>query len=334
LIDSLEKIAKSIRGELASRYSNQFIVSFYFAFVAINWEVFLLLFAGDVDSEKKIPLILSKFHYLKLVVFPLLIAIVYVLAAPATMYLSNLIWSFISQKINAVSRRFDEKKYLTIDNSLRITSELYEFDQKYKDVLSENREAAEKYRNEISEANLREAALQKREAEISAEVSALRIEKQSLFIENQQLKDDIRGNQIAKDNLLSVQDENQEALKDFLSETTWELAFSNGRVSSTERLVIRSGWIYYIRNHPTIQNRAETEAATFILKSLRFDRSKKEFTWVKWRIQNSQKHSLESLRVLDQNTIEGSDDLGYRLTYKRIGKIDSTKTSTKVFEIL
>lgn len=58
----------------------------------------------------------------------------------------------------------------------------------------------------------------------------------------------------------------------------------------------------------------------FILTNITFNEKEKILTWTKWRNANQRVHATETLRIIDNNTLQGTDDLGYTVNYVRTSK--------------
>jgi hypothetical protein len=87
----------------------------------------------------------------------------------------------------------------------------------------------------------------------------------------------------------------------------WNLKYTHiaSQISEIELVEIINGNQYYIN-----------KVLTFILTDIQFDESKKELRWTKTIYLNNQKHSRETLVLYDQ-TMEGTDDVAYKIYYTR-----------------
>jgi len=88
----------------------------------------------------------------------------------------------------------------------------------------------------------------------------------------------------------------------------WFLVYTHTQptLNGQEPLTILNGNQYY-----TGQN------LTFVLTDIEFNENKKELKWTKTRYNNNQKHARETLKIIDDNTVNGTDDLGYTINYTR-----------------
>ena len=55
----------------------------------------------------------------------------------------------------------------------------------------------------------------------------------------------------------------------------------------------------------------------FILTDIEFNEKDKEIKWTKTRYETGQKHSRETMKIKDENTISGTDDIGFTTIYTR-----------------
>lgn len=96
-------------------------------------------------------------------------------------------------------------------------------------------------------------------------------------------------------------------LRDFLR-GNWVLSFKHTSIvsSGTESIAIVDGNQYLISN-----------SLAFVLTGIEFNEGIKEIRWTKMRYENYSKHSRETIRIIDNDTIEGVDDLGYIIKYSR-----------------
>ncbi len=96
-------------------------------------------------------------------------------------------------------------------------------------------------------------------------------------------------------------------LQSFLN-GNWDLIYENStsNYKDGEYLSFLNGNQYLINNR-----------LTYVMTDIDFNDSKKILKWTKTRYSNSQKHSREELIIKDNNTMEGIDDVGFSLIYKR-----------------
>lgn len=148
-MESFEKLLKTIRVEAMSRITNPSLAAFYLAFLVINWEFWIIALAADIQTQSKISLILGKIHIWKVLWLPAIISAIYTLISPATAFVANFIWSFARTKINIVQRHYDKQSYLSLDKSLKIKFNMFEFDKKYMELFKEISEVKEEYKGEL-----------------------------------------------------------------------------------------------------------------------------------------------------------------------------------------
>jgi len=56
----------------------------------------------------------------------------------------------------------------------------------------------------------------------------------------------------------------------------------------------------------------------FVLTDIDFNENRKELKWTKTRYNTNQKHARETLKIIDDKTISGTDDLNCIINYKKI----------------
>lgn len=219
-MESIENLIKGIRTEIQSRFSNQFIASFYIAFSIINWEIYLAIFSGDLKTLEKISIILSKLHPSKLLWYPLALSSAYMIIAPTTAVISNILWGFARQKINNIHRHFDQRAYLSIDKSLKLKTEMYEYDKKYIEIFKETTDVRKEYQKEIADREVAISEIKSKLVTKESEYSALELERDSLL---QQVKDLKPKSSESNRKLI---DESLESILQFLSDTEAEIYVS------------------------------------------------------------------------------------------------------------
>lgn len=99
-------------------------------------------------------------------------------------------------------------------------------------------------------------------------------------------------------------------LQKFL-EGQWFLTYTHKTPerNGSEPVTLVNGNQYYIRGR-----------LVFVLTGIRFDEKENEIEWTKTNYQNNRNHSRETLQIMDENIINGSDDLGFSINYVRISK--------------
>jgi succinate dehydrogenase hydrophobic anchor subunit len=96
-------------------------------------------------------------------------------------------------------------------------------------------------------------------------------------------------------------------LRQFLA-GQWELNYENAQqnIRNNEPVTFDKGNQYKIQGH-----------LYFVLTDIDFDEKKKELKWTKTRYPSNQKHSRETLKIIDKKTMEGTDDVGFKLFYSK-----------------
>ncbi|MBI3521304.1 MAG: hypothetical protein HY062_18325 [Bacteroidetes bacterium] len=87
----------------------------------------------------------------------------------------------------------------------------------------------------------------------------------------------------------------------------WLLTYTNPNPafsSGNESVTFVNGNQYFIRGQ-----------LSFIMTDIDFNSNKKELVWTKTIYANNKKHATETLKIVDDNIMEGTDDLGYTLKY-------------------
>lgn len=89
----------------------------------------------------------------------------------------------------------------------------------------------------------------------------------------------------------------------------WELDYVNDqrKISGNQNVIFDNG------NHYKIQ-----EQLKFILTEIDFKEDIKELKWTKTNYIDNRKHSRETLKIINENTMEGFDDIGFTLKYVKI----------------
>jgi hypothetical protein len=86
----------------------------------------------------------------------------------------------------------------------------------------------------------------------------------------------------------------------------WHLVYEQGQLKSNESVTFLNGNQYHIENK-----------LTFVMTDIQFDENKKELLWTKTHYTTNQKHARETLQIIDEKTMSGSDDLGFSLIYTK-----------------
>lgn len=96
-------------------------------------------------------------------------------------------------------------------------------------------------------------------------------------------------------------------LESFLS-GQWLLKYthSNPGLNGSEPVAFKNGNQYYINNE-----------LIFVLTDFEFDEPKRQLKWTKLRFATNQKHSRETLQIINERTIRGTDDMGYTIDYSK-----------------
>ena len=87
-----------------------------------------------------------------------------------------------------------------------------------------------------------------------------------------------------------------------LTYTNTNPAFNNGN----EPVTFVNGNQYFIRGQ-----------LSFIMTDITFNSSKRELKWTKTIYANNKKHAVETLKIIGDNVMEGTDDYGYKLNYTK-----------------
>ncbi|NOT52684.1 MAG: hypothetical protein HOP10_15580 [Chitinophagaceae bacterium] len=89
----------------------------------------------------------------------------------------------------------------------------------------------------------------------------------------------------------------------------WQLVYTFKQNNSVDKEFVTfvNGNQYYINKQ-----------LIFVLTDIEFDETKKELKWTKTIYANNQKHSRETLLIVNNNSINGEDDIGYSLNYTKI----------------
>lgn len=91
----------------------------------------------------------------------------------------------------------------------------------------------------------------------------------------------------------------------------WFLKYTHPQpgLTGSEPVVFMNGNHYYIN-----------QQLIYILTDIEFTETRKELKWLKIRYSTNQKHSKETLQIINETTITGTDDLGFTLNYTKTSK--------------
>jgi hypothetical protein len=83
--------------------------------------------------------------------------------------------------------------------------------------------------------------------------------------------------------------------------------YSEATMNGQERVTFVNGNQYYIGN-----------SWVFVLTDIDLNVSLRDLKWTKTRCETNQKHARETLKIIDENTMIGIDDLGCTINYRRM----------------
>lgn len=90
----------------------------------------------------------------------------------------------------------------------------------------------------------------------------------------------------------------------------WLLTYEHpnpGYSNGNERVTFANGNRYYIG-----------EQLSFIMTDISFNSDKRLLTWTKTIYANNKAHATETLKIVGDNIMEGTDDIGYTLKYTKV----------------